>query len=333
MFKYLLLIALPVLMVSCKDKKVSLAVNDEKVNIADFLAFFQPMKLPYQVTDTILKRKEPEASLINGKLFSRFVPDSIITRLFGKEQHPRYYAIGKISVPDAENYVFVKATTKERRALYVLCFDKKDRFAAARPVLYSDNEAGVSGQASMDNKYTITVLHQRKGADGQILYHKDAYIFNSDMGFMLILTESNESKTKIPPIYDPIDTLPRKHKFSGDYSQDKRNIVVIRDGRDASRLLFFVHFEKEDGTCKGELKGEARFVAPGVARYRAYSDPCAIEFTFIPEGVSLKEQGGCGVHRDIKCFFEGYFQRRKTQHRPEPRPEERKRPKIKVNET
>jgi hypothetical protein len=30
--------------------------------------------------------------------------------------------------------------------------------------------------------------------------------------------------------------------------------------------------------------------------------------------VSMKELGGCGVHRDIKCFFEGYFQRRRDTH-------------------
>ena len=314
--KYLLLIALPVVFYSCKEKKVSLATNDEQVNISDFLEFFQPMKLPYQVTDTILKRKEPDATVINGKLFSRFIPDSIISRLFGKEQHPHFYAIGKINVPDAEKYVFIKATAKDRRVLYILCFDKKDHFAAARPILYSDNEPGVTGQASMDTRYTLTVLHQRKGSDGQPLYHKDAYIYNGDAGFMLILTESNETKTKIPPLYNPIDTLPRKHKFSGDYAQDKRNIVAIRDGRDPSRFLFFVHFEKDDGTCKGELKGEAKFVSPGVARYRAYSDPCAIEFTFGADGVTLKETGGCGVHRDIKCFFEGYYERKKTEHKP-----------------
>src|SRR5579859_4446746 len=137
MFKYLLLIGL-VLFISCKSKKVSLAVNDEKVNISDFLEFFQPMKLPYQVTDTILKRKEPETAVINAKLFARFVPDSIVGHLFGKDLHPHLYAIGKISVPDAEQYLFVKMTAKERRALYILCFDKKNHFAAARPMLYSD---------------------------------------------------------------------------------------------------------------------------------------------------------------------------------------------------
>jgi hypothetical protein len=108
--------------------------------------------------------------------------------------------------------------------------------------------------------------------------------------------------------------MPRKHKFSGDYAQDKRNIISIRDGKDASRFYFFVHFEKDNGECKGELKGEAKFVSPGIARYRSYSGPCAVEFSFDAGAVSMKELGGCGVHRDIKCFFEGYFQRRKDTH-------------------
>ena len=318
MNKCLLLILVPVLLFSCKSKKVSLAQNDEKVEIADFLDFFQPLKLPYEVTDTILRRKEAETAAINYKLFTRFVPDSILTRFFGKDQHPRLYAIGKIKVQDAESYVFVKGTAKDRRVLYILCFDKKNHFAAARAALYSDNTTGVTGRADMDNKYTLTLLHQRKGPDGQLFYHKDAYVFNEEAGFLLILTESNESKSnKPPPLFNPIDTLSHKHKFSGDYAQDKRNLVAVRDGRDASRFLFFVHFEKDDGTCNGELKGEAKFVSPGVARYRSYSDPCAIEFTFGADGVTLKETGGCGVHRDIRCFFEGYYERRKTEHKPD----------------
>jgi hypothetical protein len=325
MKKCLLLVVLSYLLAgafsSCKSKKVSLASNDEKVNIEDFLDFFQPLKLPYGVTDTILRRKEPDADVINYGLFTRLIPDSILVHLFGKTAHPHLYAIGKIKVPDAESYLFVKAVAKERRALYILCFNKKNRFGAARAVLYSDEGDGrsISSRVDMDPKYTLTLLHQRKSADGTIVYHKDAYVFNEDTGLLLILTESNEAKNKIPPVYNPIDTLPRKHKFSGDYqqssgnpAQDKRNMVIVRDGRDASRFLFFIHFEKDEGTCNGELKGEAKFVSPGVARYRSYSDPCALEFTFGSEGVSLKETGGCGVHRDIKCFFEGYYERRKT---------------------
>jgi hypothetical protein len=317
MKKYLLLFVLSVLAGSCKSKKVSLAGNDNgALSPSEFIDYFQPLPVPYAVTDTILRRKESEAASINYKLFTRLLPDSLLTRYYGSSGRPRLYAIGKIQVSKAETYVFVKCVSSGKRMLYVICFDGKDHYSAALPVLYSDNSSGW-GMAGMDAKYTLSLTHFRRGSDGEVYHTTDDYVFNDAGGFSLILTESNENKNRILPVYDPIDTLPRKHKFSGDYAQDKRNIIAIRDSRDAGRFYFFVHFEKDNGECKGELKGEAKFVSPGIARYRAYSDPCAIEFSFDGGGVSMKELGGCGVHRDIKCFFEGYYQRRRAAH-PKP---------------
>jgi hypothetical protein len=318
MNKYLLLVLLSVLVVSCRSKKVSLAGNDDgELNVPEFIDYFQPLPLPYAVTDTILRRKEPEAASISYKLFTRLLPDSLLTRYFGPAVKPRLFAIGKIKVPNAESYVFVKCVGSGRRLLYVLCFDRKDHYSAARPVLYSENSSGVWGAVAMDAKYTLAITHFRKGSDGEVYHTTDDYVFNEAGGFSLIVTESNENKNRVLPVYNPIDTLPHKHKFSGDYAQDKRNIIAIRDSREAGRFYFFVHFEKDNGECKGELKGEAKFVSPGVARFRAYSDPCAVEFAFDEGGVSMKELGGCGVHRDIKCFFEGYFQRHRAAH-PKP---------------
>jgi len=314
MNKYLLLIALAGLLFSCKSKKLSLAENDESLDAQEFVDFFQPLPLPWQASDTILRRKDGDSTLINYNLFTRFVPDTVLSRYFGKESRPRLHAAGRIRVPEKETYLFVKAAAGSRRVLYILCFDKKNKFAAARPAIYSDNESGVSGQASLDAKYTLSLLHQRR-SNGQILYHKDAYVYTPDIGFMLILTESNENVSRPPVIYNPIDTLPRKHKFTGDYAQDKRNFISIRDGKDASRILFFIHFEKDDGGCKGELKGTAKLVSANVARYMANGDPCMVDFSFGVEGVTIKEAGGCGNHRDIKCFFEGFFEKRK-EHKP-----------------
>ncbi|MBN9380041.1 MAG: hypothetical protein J0H74_04720 [Chitinophagaceae bacterium] len=321
MNKFLLLFVLAGLVFSCKSKPTSLSGDDEKVDGHDFVEFFQPMKLPWQATDTILRRKEAEGSIISYKVFTQLVPDSTLTKLFGRELKPKLYAIGKVSVPKGESYLFIKAATASRKALYIVCFTRQHVFAAARPVLYSDNESGVSGIAAMDAKYTLTLTHQRKASGGQAYFKRDAYIFNEDGGFRLILTESNEAKTKVPPIYNPIDTFPRKHKFTGDYVQDKRNIVSVRDGKDVSHILFFVHFEKAEGTCNGELKGEARFISANTARFRSGGDPCTVDFTFNPSGVSMKEVEGCGNHRDIKCFFEGYFERRKE---PKPKPAKKK---------
>jgi len=312
MKKFLLLLVFPAFLFSCKGKKTSMADSEERISPQDFIEFFQPLELPYLTSDTIFRHKDAEATLINNKIFLRLVPDSVLTKYFGKEGKPRLHAVGRVTVPKSETYLFVKATTAARKVLYIICFDKKDQFAAARPVLYSDNEPGYSGLVSMDAKYTLTLTHQRKGPDGQAIYRKDAFVFNDAAGFMLILTESNEGKGKIPPIYNPIDTFSHKHKFTGDYLQDKRNIISFRDGRDPSRIQFFVHFEKEEGTCKGELKGEAKFISPNVARFHSNGDPCMVEFTFKNGDVVMKELDGCGNHRDIKCYFEGYFEKKKV---------------------
>jgi hypothetical protein len=197
--------------------------------------------------------------------------------------------------------------------------------------MYQDNEPGISGQAGMDSKYTIAITHQRKTTGGLVLFRKDTYVFNEAGVFTLIMTESNETSHKPVPVYDPIDTLSRKHKFTGDYVQDKRNFITVRDGKDNSRLLFFVHFEKDEGSCKGELKGEAKFISANVARYRANGDPCTVDFTFGVTGVTMKEVEGCGNHRDIKCFFEGYYSKRKEPktkppHKPAPGNQKKKNP-------
>jgi hypothetical protein len=79
-------------------------------------------------------------------------------------------------------------------------------------------------------------------------------------------------------------------------------------------MIFFVHFEKDKGTCKGELKGTARFTGSNSAQFRSMNDPCTMEFSFHSDAVSIREIDGCGSHRDIKCFFEGTYLRKKELH-------------------
>jgi hypothetical protein len=46
-----------------------------------------------------------------------------------------------------------------------------------------------------------------------------------------------------------------------------------------------------------------------------------VDLIFNPSGVSMKELEGCGNHRDIKCSFEGYFDRRAAS---KPKPSKKK---------
>ena len=303
------LIALPVLL-CCKSKKVSLAGND-KVDADDFINSFETVKAPYQVTDSIFLRDENDSSLIGYKVFTQFVADTVITKHYPKGIKPDLYPVAKLAAEKKESYLFCKAVTNAKEILYLLCFDKSNKFIASKVLFAYDKNSDNSAFASIDNKYTITVTHQHRSDQGELLYKKDAYVLNDMGGFTLILTESNDAAAKSMAIINPIDTLPHKHKFSGDYVADKKNFISVRDGKNASHILFFVHFEKDNGTCNGELKGEARFVSPTTARFHGNSDPCTIDFSFGTNKISMKEIEGCGNHRDIKCFFDGSFFKKK----------------------
>jgi hypothetical protein len=304
----LVLITLAILF-SCKSKKISLADNED-VDIRDFIDFFQPLSLPFQFSDTMLVKHHNDSSSIGFQTLGRFVPDSLLTKTFGKQVHPKLYPIGKAGGGKTETYIFIKALGTTKRVLYVLCFDKEDKFAAGKALITVDGDTKSNELFTMDSKYTMTLLRQRR-SEGQILYRKEAYVFNDAGLFNLILTESNEAKPPPGKVYNPIDTLSHKHKLSGDYLQDKRNLVSVRDTKDNSKFLFFIHFEKDEGACKGELKGEAKMISSTVARYRSNADPCLIEFSFSTTSVKIKEVEGCGNHRDIKCNFEGSFAKKK----------------------
>jgi hypothetical protein len=88
------------------------------------------------------------------------------------------------------------------------------------------------------------------------------------------------------------------------------NLVSVRDGRKADRISFFVHFEKKNGSCIGELKGEAFWKNPRLAEYRQDGDPCVLQFQFSAGAVTLREQR-CGSRRDPDCLFDGSFVRKK----------------------
>jgi hypothetical protein len=305
-----LLILVTLLFFCCKSKKKSLSGNDE-ISREDFIDFFQVLKLPYQLTNDYVEENENDTDEISYHVFTQFVPDSVLSRHFGWGMKPKLFALGKVKVQKGETYFFIKAVTEHKKLGYVLCFDKGGQFVVSKPLIISEYHSEISSLAVMDAKYTITIIRQHKNVDGLVLYRKYAYVYNDAGAFSMILTESNEGDKEGIPIINPIDTLQHKHKFTGDYTQDKRNYISVRDGKDLSHIVFFVHFEKEKGSCKGELKGVARFVSSNTAVYRASNDPCAVEFSFESSGVSMKELDGCGNHRDMRCLFEGFFARHK----------------------
>lgn len=301
------------LMAGCKSKKKQLLDTEAgEVDLADFVDFFEEITLPFHLPDTILAKKSPDSLRIGNKIFAQFAPDSIFRPVFGPTFKPQIYPIGKISIKNGETYLLVKAAGETRRAGYAVVFDKGE-YKAILPLLSTTAKPDKSEQAvaNIDSRYTITKLRQRTTPEGQILYHKDVYIYNTEGMFTLILTESNDKAATTRKIQNPIDTLAATHKLTGDYTLDARNIVSFRDGHRKGTLQFFIHFEKDKGACVGELKGEAKITGTNSARYTESNGPCVIDFQFSGNNVRMKELEGCGSYRDIKCFFEGTYTRKK----------------------
>jgi hypothetical protein len=259
--------------------------------------------------------QQKNADTIPFSVFVQFVPDSVIAPLFHKSK-PLFIPLSKITAKSGETYLFTKAIAAAKKVVYLMVFNDKKKFDAAKALMIADNDVTTSSTATMDTKYTLTTVNQQSQTNKEALYKRDVFIYNGTGGFTLILTESNGMAKKVEEIYNPIDTLPVKHKLAGDYVQDKKNFISFRDGRSPNRMMFFVHFEKEDGTCKGELKGEAKIISDKLIRFSETGSPCVIDFTFSGKNVSMKEVGGCGSYRDIRCFFEGSFTKKVVAKKP-----------------
>lgn len=284
--------------------------GEEPVNVEDFIDFFPPAELPITIADTTIVKKVADSALISYKIFTQFIPDSILEKDFGKNK-PKLYALARAKEKGKETYLFVKAVSGTKRVGYLVTFDKKNNYLNTLPIVrkgFDNTYSFASG--SLDKKYQITTYREKKTKTGESNFKRNVYIYNSASNdFTLILTEPNEEFFQ--EIINPIDTLPQKNKYTGDYEYDKKNFISFRDGKTPSETIFFVHFEKSNGECVGELKGKARFVSAKKAIYNQNGNPCTLEFTFTPTAVVMKELEGCGSYRDIKCFFEGTYPKKK----------------------
>ncbi|HEX7844284.1 MAG TPA: hypothetical protein VF476_00710 [Chitinophagaceae bacterium] len=307
---FFLLIA-SIVIAGCKQKKKPSMSGEEPVEVHDFIEFFQAVNLPFQLADSVLLKKEKDSLLIGSKVFSQFIPDSVTSKLFSKGAKPKIYPLGK-AVSDAATYLFAKGVAANKKVVFVMAFDKKDQFITAMPLLRSDASKSMQRTTVIDKRFTITNSQLRKNGDGSSSEGKDVYALSTDTKeFTLIMTDALEDKAM--ELINPIDTMARKNKFSADYGPGKTNLVSIRDGRKSDRLSFFIHFEKNNGECTGELKGEAIIRSANLAEYRVGGDPCVLQFRFSSSAVTLKEIEGCGSRRGLRCTFDGsYAKKRET---------------------
>jgi uncharacterized protein YxeA len=295
---------------ACKDKKSS---NVDKVSSAtqpnDLFKAYNPLKLPFSITDTNMAQLQ-NTDTISYSLFTQSVPDTIFNTPFGKSRKLSIYPIGKIEQKGKENYYATFVKDKNRSAVYLSVFDK-NKFVTDLPLVTS-NEDDVVNTASIDKKLSI-VINKQWTVKNVMFYKRTIYAYNNSGIFTTVLTETNEDRSASAGILNQFDTLPKRNKFSGDYTKGKKNVLYIRDTKTPGQYLFFVHFESEskDEPCGGELRGYLKMTSDKAATYSVSGDQCVINFSFKGSQVKVTENGTCGNYRGIKCFFNDTYTKKK----------------------
>jgi hypothetical protein len=189
--------------------------------------------------------------------------------------------------------------------------DDKHQYKNSLLLLSNHNSDAYRYSVSVTNEPTFIVKREKINSDNKILYSRNGFAFNESANtFTEVMNDTNEGKAG--DIINPIDTLAKSNKFSGDYITDKRNFISVRDGKNADTYIFFIHFEKNKATCIGELKGEMSLVNETNAVYQESGDPCVINFKFTSSNIKIKEEGNCGNYRGINCPFDFTFKKKKV---------------------
>ena len=306
------LVWIPALLVSVgcgHGKKTPAGVNT--VTVEGFLETFPTIKLPFTVGDSVLNRKAPDTGRISLHSWRDLIGDSSYRHLFRDLPALRLYPVGKAGLRSRGSLVLLRGISGHYRAVYAFFFDKKNRFVSAIRAAWAGENPMETTFARIDNEFNVMVTTDTRRPGSTTLVRERAYGLSEQGIYALLMTNSNEEVTG-RAVYNPIDTFPRRNRWSADYTAGKGNIVSLRDGAGTREYRFFIHFVSDDGTCTGELRGVADVTGPDQARFTERRGPCGIAFRFDDNEVTIREVGGCGAYRGVNCYFEGNYERRKA---------------------
>jgi hypothetical protein len=309
MKKLFFVLLLLIFITGCKNSKSDLAGN-EKINADDFLKAFPEINLPVIIPDTAL-RNFGDTIIISKTVFTQFVQDTALEKF--TDNSAGNYIIHPAGIIHKKDRDFLLATFSSVRktALGVFVLDDKHKFLASFLLLNTLQKDEYNHSVSITEEPTFIIKKEKTAPNSLNLYSRNGFAYNAaSNAFAEVLHDSNEDTARNNEIINPIDTLPSTNKFSGDYIADKRNYISVRDGKNALTYTFFIHFEKDNGNCVGELKGMMSLTNEKSAVFTESGEPCVIDFKFTGNTIKIKEQDNCGNHRGITCPFDFSFKKK-----------------------
>ena len=309
--RYLRNLLILLALIGCAETKTDLSGNTP-LKINDFNAAFKNIELPIRINDTNLVAFT-DTIKIGRKALAQFLPDSVVDAIAPKlAKNSSIFTVGKIE-KETEYYLLLNNKDTKKQTVSVIAFSKKNVFLGYQILTQFDlTQKGSQfyGKTLLINKEPTFLIEENKLDPEQGLTNEKKGWAYTDQGFRLIYLDAN-IKPEQKAILNPIDTLPTLNTYSGDYARDKKNFIALRDFGNANKYQFFLHFEKKEGTCVGELKGLLNF-NKNQATYSEKGDPCTIQFTITGNVIKIKEDGNCGNHRNMTCYFnDSYDKKRK----------------------
>jgi hypothetical protein len=307
MNKLLLALLAICLMGACKSKHKK-GPGDE-FTLEDFRQLFDSRALPYKLTTDSLKIEQADSLVITPELMKQFLSDSLIKADYPAEAAVKFFPLAYFEGKELDFYV-VKATAKAATTAYLYMMDKKGHYLNAMQVAKVTANSKMVRYFSVDNKQVVKITEENELSGNRTSTKEEFYDVKTDGKTMLMMTNSS-GEAAAGQIFNPLSSLPAKNKLSGDYEAGELSLVSIRDGSDPKSFQFFISFSRESSGCKGELTGTGHFVSANKGEYKDKESSCGISFQFSGGRMTIKEIGGCGAYRGVRCFFEGNYSKKK----------------------
>lgn len=274
------------------------------VSFGDFLEKFPGRTVPFVWTADSLEKHFPDSLRLDPKVWKRYLTDSLL-----RPAQVRLFPVGKTTYHKLR-VLFLEGVSGQGRRVHLLVYGKADTLINTLEVASTDPRApGQVFSLRFDEQYLVHINERKALAGGQVILRERVYGLNDDGSLALIMTNTNQPASA-GSYYNPIDTLPRTHSYSGDYLAGSSDLVSIRDGEHPGECRFFIHLDKGHGDCTGEVEGVARFTGKSTAVFSDKDGPCAIHFTFQSGAVVIAEAGGCGAYRGVGCYFDGKYRKK-----------------------
>ncbi len=304
------LLGLICLLLACADEKPDFTGNTP-IKINDFNKIFKAASLPIALSDTNLKHLT-DTLIIGRKALVQFVPEAIVEQIVSKtDKKTILHPILRIE-KEQEYYLLLRVQHQNSFEICVVVFSKKNKFLDYKVITaFKDENKGSRhyGKVLNINKEPSFLVEENKmNEDNSLIYEKKGWAF-IDSNFRLIYFDSNK-KPENTKVINPLDTLPMNNSFSGDYGRDAKNFISIRDYTTPNKLQFFMHFERDNADCSGELKG-IMTLTKNAAIYTEKGDACIIHFKIEDNQISIKEDGNCGNHRNMTCYFNNTYDKKR----------------------